>query len=74
MTDIDLVSTGFVAARVGCSRSFLKDAEQESKLPPTRRLIGVGREWRAWPLSDLPQIEERVTDLLRGNGRRRSPA
>ena len=74
MTDTDLVSTGFVAARVGCSPSFLKDAEREGKLPPTRRLIGVGREWRAWPASALPDLERQVSELLRGNGRRRSPA
>ncbi len=74
MTDDDLVSTGFVAHQLGCSLTFLKDAERGGKLPPTRRLVGVGRVWRAWPASDLPLIEERVGHLMRGNGRRRSAA
>ena len=74
MTDSDLVSTGFVAAHVGCSPSFLKDAEREGKLPPTQRLIGVGREWRAWPASALPELERQVSELLRGTGRRKDRA
>ncbi len=70
MTDGDLLSTGLVARRLGCSLSFLKDAERAGKLPATRRLIGVGREWRAWPVTDLPMIQERVGELVRESRRR----
>ncbi|MDP9364403.1 MAG: hypothetical protein M3Q10_09310 [Chloroflexota bacterium] len=71
MTDDTLVSTGYVARHLGCSVTALKNWERDGTLPSTRRLIGARREWRVWPVSDLPMIEERVGHLVRGPGRPR---
>ena len=68
-----LISTGYVARRLGCSLTAIKDWEREGRIQPAIRILGSDR--RVWPISDLPQLEEQVASLLqRGNGRRGSAA
>ncbi len=70
----DLISTGLAAHTIGCPVSTLKSLERDGRVLPATRVLGLGRDWRAWRRADLPELEQQVASLLRGNGRRRSAA
>ncbi len=68
--ETDLVSTGHLARRFGCSMSAVKKWEREGRLVPATRVLGSDR--RVWRVSDLATLEEQVGQLLRVNGHRRT--
>ncbi|MDP9354397.1 MAG: hypothetical protein M3R02_03800 [Chloroflexota bacterium] len=72
MTDAtaELISTGGLAQRLGCSISLLKKLDATGQIAaPALRIEGSGR--RVWRADDLPALERQVDELLRGNGRRK---
>ncbi len=54
----ELLSTGGLAARLGCSVSALKKWEKARLIPPATRLEGSDR--RVWHTDDLVTIRERL--------------
>ncbi len=65
---LELVSTGFVAQRVGVSPESIKRYDRDGKITPSIRILGTDR--RVWPTSALPVLEREIEDLLRKSGRR----
>ena len=64
-----LISTGYLARRLGCSLTSIKAWERDGRIQPAIRILGSDR--RVWPIGDLPRLEEQVDSLLRVSGRRR---
>ncbi len=65
---LELVSTGYIAQRVGVSPESIKRYDRDGKITPSIRILGSDR--RAWPLSALPVLEREIEDLRRKSGRR----
>ncbi len=69
--DGDLVSTGYVARLTGLPLSTLKHWDRSGKVIPSLRLAGSNR--RAWRVSDLPQLQEQVSEMLAAGRQRGGP-
>ena len=67
----DLVSSGFVARMTGLPLSTLKHWDRSGKVVPSLRLAGSNR--RAWRVSDLPQLQEQVSEMLAAGRQRSGP-
>ncbi len=65
---LELVSTGYIAQRVGVTPECIKRYDRDGKITPSIRILGTDR--RAWPMSALPVLEREIEDLLRKSGRR----
>ncbi|MDP9470072.1 MAG: hypothetical protein M3Q71_05305 [Chloroflexota bacterium] len=68
----ELISTGGLAQRLGCSISLLKKLDRTGRIAaPALRIERSGR--RVWRVDDLPAIERQVSELL-GDRRRKDRA
>jgi hypothetical protein len=65
---MELVSTGELARRLGRSLSGIRKLEAQGRIPRSTTIMGSGR--KVWKLQDLPAIEE----ALRENSRRQGAA
>lgn len=68
----ELLSTGGLAARLGCSISGLKKWERLGVIPPAARVEGSDR--RVWRVDDLAAIRERLEQRQAARQRDRVPA
>ena len=67
-TEMELVSTGELARRLGRSQAGVRKLEQQGRIPRGTVILGSGR--KVWRLEDLPAIEQ----ALRENGPRKDRA
>jgi hypothetical protein len=65
---MELVSTGELARRLGRSLSGVRKLEAQGRIPRSATIVGSGR--KVWRLDDLPAIER----ALRENGQRKDRA
>lgn len=64
----ELIGTGHLARRLGCSPSAIKKWERQGRLVPAIRVLGSDR--RVWRADDLATLEGQVERLMRDSGRR----